>query len=131
MAVFTLLSPIEACTQQDLAVPTGGTTEGDFIAIGSINGFYFTTTTKMTENETLASLSTQEVRVVAITRAPKVRATKASGTVTQGAKLYYDSGNANVTTASTGNTLIGAANEAAASGATTIEMDFDGFLANF
>ncbi|MEZ5690489.1 MAG: DUF2190 family protein [Rickettsiales bacterium] len=47
---------------------------------------------------------------------------KASGAVTQGAKLYWSSANSNVTTTATGNTLIGVAAAAAASGDASIPV---------
>jgi len=48
--------------------------------------------------------------------------TKASGAVTQGAKLYWDNTAKNVTTTSSGNTLIGVATQAAASGDATARV---------
>lgn len=47
---------------------------------------------------------------------------KATGAVAQGAKLYWSSANSNVTTTASGNTLIGVAAEAAASGDATIPV---------
>lgn len=47
---------------------------------------------------------------------------KASGAVTQGAKLYWSSANSNVTTTASGNTLIGVAAAAAASGDASIPV---------
>ena len=41
---------------------------------------------------------------------------KASGAVTQGAKLYWSTTNSNLTTTASGNTIVGVAAEAAASG---------------
>jgi predicted RecA/RadA family phage recombinase len=48
--------------------------------------------------------------------------TKASGAVTEGAKLYWDNTAKNVTTTSTSNTLIGCATQAAASGDATARV---------
>jgi len=47
---------------------------------------------------------------------------KASGAVTQGEKLYWNSTNSNVTTSASGNTLIGVAAAAAASGDASIPV---------
>lgn len=48
--------------------------------------------------------------------------TKASGAVTQGAKMYWDNTNKVVTTTSTSNTLIGVATQAQASGDATCRV---------
>lgn len=47
---------------------------------------------------------------------------KASGAVNQGAKVYWNSSNSNVTTTVSGNTLIGVAAAGAASGDATIDV---------
>jgi predicted RecA/RadA family phage recombinase len=47
---------------------------------------------------------------------------KATGAVTAGAKLYWDNTNFNVTTSSSGNTLIGVATQAALSGDATARV---------
>jgi len=47
---------------------------------------------------------------------------KASGAVTQGAKMYWDATAKNVTTTSTSNTLIGVATQAQASGDATCRV---------
>lgn len=52
--------------------------------------------------------------------------TKASGAITQGAKVYWDNTNKNVTTTSTSNTLIGAVTQAAASGDATARVRLNG-----
>ena len=51
---------------------------------------------------------------------------KASGAVTQGAKLYWDDTNKNVTTTATANTLIGVAVAAAATGDATVRIRLNG-----
>jgi predicted RecA/RadA family phage recombinase len=51
---------------------------------------------------------------------------KASGAITEGAKVYWDNTAKNVTTTSTSNTLIGAAIEAAASGDATVKVRLNG-----
>lgn len=47
---------------------------------------------------------------------------KAAGAITQGAKVYWDATAGNVVTTASGNTLIGYAFEAAASGATVVRV---------
>ncbi|WP_082434895.1 DUF2190 family protein [Pedobacter sp. Hv1] len=47
---------------------------------------------------------------------------KASGAITQGAKVYWDATAGNVTTTATSNTAIGGCAEAAATGATTVKV---------
>lgn len=47
---------------------------------------------------------------------------KASGAVSQGAKLYWSSANSNLTTTASGNTLVGVAAAAALSGDATIPL---------
>ena len=51
---------------------------------------------------------------------------KAAGAVTQGAKMYWDNTNKVVTTTASGNTLIGAAIAAAASGDATARVRLNG-----
>ena len=51
---------------------------------------------------------------------------KAGDTVTQGAKLYWDNTNKNLTTTATANTLIGAAVTAAAIGDATVVVRLNG-----
>ncbi len=47
---------------------------------------------------------------------------KASGAINQGAKVYWDATNSNVTTTASGNTLIGVAATGVISGATTVDI---------
>lgn len=47
---------------------------------------------------------------------------KASGAISQGGKVYWDSGNSNVTTTASGNTIIGVAATAHISGDTTANV---------
>lgn len=54
---------------------------------------------------------------------------KATGAVTQGAKLYWDNTNKVVTTTATSNTLIGVATQAAASGDATARVLVTGQIA--
>jgi len=51
---------------------------------------------------------------------------KATGAITAGAKVYWNSTSGNVTTTATGNTLIGAATQAATSGAATARVRLNG-----
>lgn len=51
---------------------------------------------------------------------------KASGAVTQGAKIYWDNAAKVVTTTASGNTLIGAATQAAQSGDATARVRLNG-----
>jgi len=52
--------------------------------------------------------------------------TKATGAITQGAKVYWDNTAKNVTTTASGNTLIGVAIAAAASGDATARVRLNG-----
>jgi predicted RecA/RadA family phage recombinase len=47
---------------------------------------------------------------------------KASGAITQGAKLYWSAANSNLTTTASGNTFVGLAAEAAASGDASVKI---------
>ena len=47
---------------------------------------------------------------------------KASGAVTQGQKLYWNTSNSNLTTTASGNTIVGVAAEAAASGDANVKI---------
>ncbi len=51
---------------------------------------------------------------------------KAAGAITRGAKVYWNNGNSQVTTTASGNTLIGAATEPAADGATSARVRLNG-----
>jgi predicted RecA/RadA family phage recombinase len=52
--------------------------------------------------------------------------TKATGAITQGALVYWDNTNKNVTTTSTSNTRIGCATQAQASGDATVRVRLNG-----
>jgi len=81
---------------------------GDLVIIGTIAGV---AKTDIADGETGA------VHICGVFSLPK-----ASGAVTQGAKLYWSSTNSNVTTTASGNTLIGVAAAAAASGDASIPV---------
>ncbi len=77
-------------------------TSGQFVLIGSIGAVAKTD---------IANGKTGAVHICGVFSIPK-----ASGAVTQGAKLYWDESESEVTTTATDNTLIGVAAAAAASG---------------
>ena len=81
---------------------------GDGLLVGSIFGVAKSAATSG------ANVETQLYGVVDLP--------KAAGAVTQGAKLYWDNAAFNVTTTAGGNTQIGAATQAAASGDTTARV---------
>ena len=67
----------------------------------------------------------------AITYAPGIMLpceTAATGSYTVGSKVYFDSGNLQVTETASGNVLCGTVKEAPATGATEVHVDFDGSL---
>lgn len=53
---------------------------------------------------------------------------KATGAITQGAKVYWDNAAKNITLTSAGNTLVGAATVAALSGDATVRVRLDGAI---
>jgi predicted RecA/RadA family phage recombinase len=75
---------------------------GDFVLIGTIGGVAKTD---------IADGKTGAVHICGVFSIPK-----ASGAITQGAKLYWSTTNSNLTTTASGNTIVGVAAEAAASG---------------
>lgn len=81
---------------------------GDFVLIGAIGGVAKTD---------IADGKTGAVHVCGVFSVPK-----ASGAVTQGAKLYWDSTNSVLTTTASGNTIVGVAAEAAASGDANVRI---------
>lgn len=123
--IFELSDSLDQARTLTVVIPTGGISAGDFVAVGQLNGFYFTDGDFPTTN-TIESDS-----VTVVYRGRQVTATKASVAITQGDTLYWDSGSSVVTTASTGNTIIGVALLDAATAAATVEMLFDGMLENF
>ena len=81
---------------------------GDLVIIGTIAGIAKTN---------IADGKTGAVHICGVFSVPK-----ATGTVAQGAKLYWSSANSNVTTTATRNTLVGVAASAAASGDASIPL---------
>ena len=95
-----------------LTAPTGGVASGDGVLVGSLFGI---AAGDAAENDNV------EVQTTGVFDLPK-----ATGAVTQGAKIYWDNTNKNVTTTATGNTLIGAATVAAVSGDATVQVKLNG-----
>lgn len=81
---------------------------GDFVVIGTIGAVAKTD---------IADGKTGAVHVCGVFSVPK-----ASGAVTQGAKLYWSSANSNLTTTASGNTIVGVAATAAASGDSNVQL---------
>lgn len=83
-------------------------TSGQFVLVGTIGGVAKTD---------IANGKTGAVHVCGVFSIPK-----ATGAVTQGAKLYWDESESEVTTTATDNTLIGVAASAAASGDSNVHV---------
>jgi len=83
-------------------------TSGQFVLVGTIGGVAKTD---------IANGKTGAVHVCGVFSIPK-----ATGAVTQGAKLYWDESESEVTTTATDNTLIGVAAAAAASGDSNVHV---------
>lgn len=81
---------------------------GDLVVIGTIAGIAKTD---------IADGKTGAVHISGV-----FSVAKASGAVAQGAKLYWNSSNSNLTTTASGNTLVGVAAEAAASGDANVKI---------
>ncbi len=81
---------------------------GDFVLIGALGAIAKTD---------IANGKTGAVHVCGVFSVPK-----ASGAVTQGAKLYWSAANSNLTTTASGNTFVGLAAEAAASGDASVKI---------
>jgi predicted RecA/RadA family phage recombinase len=81
---------------------------GDFILLGAIGGVAKTD---------IADGKTGAVHITGV-----YSVAKASGAVTQGAKLYWKAADSNLTTTASGNTIVGVAAEAAASGDATVKI---------
>lgn len=89
--------------------PSGAdVSSGDLVVIGTIAGIAKTD---------IADGKTGAVHVSGV-----FSVAKASGAVSQGAKLYWSSANSNLTTTASGNTLVGVAAAAALSGDATIPL---------
>ncbi len=81
---------------------------GDFLVIGAIGAVAKTD---------IADGKTGAVHICGV-----FSVAKASGSITQGAKLYWNSTNSNLTTTASGNTIVGVAAAAAASGDATVPL---------
>lgn len=81
---------------------------GQFVLIGAIGGVAIAA---------IANGATGAVRVKGVFSVPK-----ATGAVTQGAKLYWDATNSVLTTTASGNTIVGVAAAAAQSGDATAQI---------
>jgi predicted RecA/RadA family phage recombinase len=81
---------------------------GDFVLIGSIGGIAKT------------AIANGKVGAVHVTGIFNVA--KATGAITQGAKLYWDNTNKVLTTTASGNTIVGVAAAAALSGDATVAI---------
>jgi len=89
--------------------PSGSSlVSGEFLLLGIIGAVAATA---------IADGKTGAVHVSGVFSVPK-----ASGAITQGAKLYWNSTNSNLTTTATGNTIVGVAAEAAASGDANVKI---------
>lgn len=100
---------VESGDVLDYTAGSGETiTSGDLIIKGEIIG--------------VALGSATEGVVVAVKTKGVFTLPKATGAITLGAKVYWDATNGNVTTTASGNTLIGAAWAAQASGDTTVKV---------
>lgn len=128
MAVFTLQSDIALATKITADTPSGGVTQGSFQSYNSINGFALVTAPQsLTTIGTAGTYeSTNEQEYTLIVKADKVLALKVTGAITQGQKVYYDSGEAKVGTGATGSTACGWCVKDAASADTTVLIKFDG-----
>lgn len=90
----------------DAAAPSGGVISGTAYLIGALLAVAIVTAA---EGETVAFRVTGGVDLP-----------KASGAITQFAKLYWDDTNKRLTTTASGNTLVGVAGKPAASGDATV-----------
>jgi predicted RecA/RadA family phage recombinase len=95
-----------------LTAPTGGVASGDGVLVGTLFGV---------AAYDAAAGGEVEVELVGV-----FELAKASGAISEGQKTYWDATNKVVTTTATGNTLVGAAVRAAASGATTARVRLNG-----
>lgn len=96
----------------DLTAPSGGVTSGIALLIGAL---LVVPVADASEGETFAA------ETMGVFELPK-----ANQAFTEGAKLYWSTSNSNVTTTASGNTLVGVAAAAAASGDTTAHVRLDG-----
>ena len=85
---------------------------GDFVVIGTVGGV------------AINDIANGAVGAVAVSGV--FRVTKATGAVTQGALLYWNATNSNLTTTAAGATLVGVAASAALSGDATVDILLNG-----
>lgn len=95
-----------------VAAPNGGIASGAGVLAGSLFGIAACTA---------AEGADVEIKTTGVFDLPK-----ASGAITQGAKVYWDDTAKNVTTTASGNSLIGVAAAATASGASTVRVRLNG-----
>ncbi|MBK68019.1 MAG: hypothetical protein CMP22_07820 [Rickettsiales bacterium] len=96
----------------DLTAPSGGVVSGTPVLIGTI---LCVPVTSADEGDVFAA---DVVGVYEIA--------KATGALTEGAKVYWDNSAKKVTATASGNTLVGVAVEGVASGAETVKVRLDG-----
>lgn len=96
----------------ELTAPSGGVTSGAPVLVGAL------LVVPVADAAVGEKFSGQAVGVFEIA--------KATGAVTEGAKLYWSNSNSNVTTTASGNTLVGVAVAAALSADATIAVRLDG-----
>lgn len=95
-----------------VAAPVGGIESGAGVLVGALFG--------------VAAFSAAEAEDVEISAVGIFDLPKATGAITQGAKVYWDGAAKNVTTTATGNVLIGVAVSAVGSSATTARVRLNG-----
>ena len=96
----------------DFTAPAGGVNSGSPLFVGSL---FVVPIANAAEAEVFAG------KVMGV-----FEIAKATGALTEGQKLYWNSTNSNLTTTASGNTLVGVAVAAAASGDATVKVRLDG-----
>jgi len=100
--------------------PTGGYDKGEVIQVGTgLWGFIFSWASDDSDSVLYAD------SVLLITKAPIAFGAKAVGTISQGAKLYWDNTAKVFTTTASSNPYMGRVRKAAASADTEVEFIFD------
>lgn len=95
-----------------VTAPSGGIASGAGFLIGSLFG--------------IASKAAAEGETVAMETVGVYSLPKASGALSQGAKVYWDNAAKNITSTTSGNSLVGVAATAAASGDALVEVRLNG-----
>ncbi len=116
--LFKLRCPLSQCHTMEVTIPSGGVTAGDMAQVQNTVGIY---------------LKTNDAAAIGafLYRARKVIVPKdaASGiTFAQGAKVYFDSANAEVTNEASGTYLCGVCLVAAVAADASVEIELDGLL---